>query len=134
MLPKWPCHTDSWLIIDSRRNVKKPFHSMNKHLNTKSLWLRLPVSIQIRVQTSHSNPPRDRLGIALHEAHHGKRPMDGIGGTVKNTIGRKVWLTVQKNSPDMLIRSAKSIHATFQQLKFQTSLRVYSIHLQYLLR
>ena len=34
----------------------------------------------------------------------------------------------------MVIGSAKSIYSTFQQLKFQTSLRMYSIHLQYLIR
>ena len=45
----------------------------------------------------------------------------------------KLWLAVQRNSPNMLLRSAKSIHSTFRQLKFQTSLRMYSINLQYLI-
>ena len=74
-----------------------------------------------------------------NEAHLGKEPMDGIGGTRKTPFSAKsfqakLWLAVQKNSPDMLIRSANSIHYTFRQLKFQTSLRMYSIHLQYLIR
>ena len=34
--------------------------------------------------------PKIGLEWHCHEAHHGKESMDGIGGTVKNTVFRKV--------------------------------------------
>ena len=46
---------------------------MNKHSNTKTRWLRPAVLVQIRVLTAHSDPPRDRLGMALQGRPSWKR-------------------------------------------------------------
>ena len=53
--------------------------------------------------------PNKLLLWFYNECHHGKIPMDGVGGTVKNVVFRKVKSDqVVINSPQELSEAAKS--------------------------
>ena len=71
------------------------------------------------------------LGCHYNKAHHGKGPMGGIEGTVKNTVFRKVLSgEIVISSPEEIARYARSgwsIHSNFRQLKFQMRMRMYII-------
>ena len=79
-------------MIDSRRNVKKPFHCIYSTTIIQipklfgcapQFWPKFVFKLLTLI-----NP---EIGLEWYhkEAHHKKRPMDGIGGTVKNTVFRK---------------------------------------------
>ena len=115
-----------------------------RKLSPRSIWFTLWVMFAPPSFGPNScfnfDPPQDRLGMVLQrspswERANGwdRRHSEKQLFSAKSFLA-KLWLAVQKNSADMLTRSAKSIHSTFRQLKFQTSLSMYSIHLQYLIR
>ena len=100
-------------MIDSRRSAKKPFHCI--HFTTiiripklvgcgPQFWSKFVFKLLALIHPE--------IGVEWHynEAHHGKGPMDGIGGTVKNTIFRNVLSgEVVIGSPEEFARYANQI-------------------------
>ena len=88
-------HLPHRFLIDDRyrRNVKKPFHCIHSTTIIRipnlvgcgpQFWSKFVFKLLALIHPE--------IGVEWHynEAHHGKGPMDGIWGTVKNTIFRKV--------------------------------------------
>ena len=100
-----------FLIDDSRKNVKKPFHCKNKHIRIPKL---VGCASQFRSKLVFKllTLIHPDIGLEWHynKAHHGKGLMDGIGGTVKNTVFRKVLSgKVVIRSPEDFTRYANQI-------------------------
>ena len=100
-------------MIDSRRNLKKPFHCINS-----TTFIRIPKLVGCAPQFWSKFVfkllalIRPEIGLEWHhnEVHHGKGLMDWIRDTVRNTVFRKFLSgKVVIGSPEEFSRYANQI-------------------------